>query len=123
MDGKIPPVTLYADASFADDQNNGKSTCGNVLYFYGNLVSWPCEQEEYVALSTSEAEYVNITYSFRDGLYIINLLQEEMKFQITPIPTYIDNIGAGYMAESRVNNKKEPNTFITNITKYVNALN
>ena len=62
--------------------------------------------QTYVALSTSEAEYVNITYAFRDGLYIINILENEMGFKITPITTYIDNMGAGYMAESRVNNKR-----------------
>ena len=100
------PVTIYGDSSFADDPNKGKSTCGNISFFYGNPITWQCELQEYVALSTSEAEYVNITYAFRDGLYVINVLQEEMKFQITPITTYIDNMGAGYMAESRVNNKR-----------------
>ena len=103
---KTKPVTIYGDSSFADDPNNGRSTSGNVCYYYGNPVSWQCEQQIYVALSTSESEYVNITYAFRDGLYIINILQEEMGFNITPITTYIDNIGAGYMAESRINNKR-----------------
>jgi len=39
-------------------------------------------------------------------MYFINLLQSEMNIQITPVQTHVDNIGAAYMAEQVVTNKR-----------------
>ena len=72
----------------------------------GNPVTWSIEKQTNVALSTSEAEYIAITSGFKEAKYFINLMQVEMKLRVTPIRSRVDNIGAGYMAEQSVTNKR-----------------
>ena len=102
-----PPLTQYCDSSHGDDKSDGTSTCGDITYLFGNAVSWNIMKQKTVSLSTSEAEYKTLTYAFRDGMYFYNILRTEMKlFSWFPITTYIDNIGAGYMAETGQCNKR-----------------
>ena len=101
------PLVQYCDASHGDDRSDGTSTCGNLMYLHGNVASWNIEKQEDVSLSTSEAEYKTLTYAFRDGMYFYNLLFTELQLKSWfPILTYIDNMGAGYMAETFQQNKR-----------------
>ena len=58
-----------------------------------------------IALSSCEAEY----YAIADGIKeIINAKQiiSEMFRVVTPVSHWVDNIGAGYMAQNAINNKR-----------------
>ena len=100
-------LVQYCDSSHGDDKQDGTSTCGNITYMYGNAASWNIEKQPDVSLSTSEAEYKTLTYAFRDGMYFYNIFHSELKLtHWFPILTYIDNKGAGYMAETAQNNKR-----------------
>jgi hypothetical protein len=101
-----PPLELYVDSDWGSDQIDGRSTSGVLINLYGNPVIWSSEKQSNVALSTSEAEYMCITSGFKETKYFINLMQLEMKISVTPVRSYIDNIGAGYMAEQSVTNKR-----------------
>ena len=46
----------FADASWADDKSNRRSTHGYVCFLNGGPVSWHSRQGKFVALSTAEAE-------------------------------------------------------------------
>jgi len=102
----VQPVEIYIDSDWGVDKETGRSTAGDVVFLYGNPVSWFCQKQDCVSLSTSEAEYKTQTYAFKEGMYFINLLHSEMNIQITPVQTHIDNIGADYMAEQVVTNKR-----------------
>lgn len=103
---KAPPLELYVDSDWGSDQIDGRSTSGVLINLYGNPVTWSSEKQSNVALSSSEAEYMCITSGFKETKYFINLMQLEMKIPVTPVRTRIDNIGAGYMAEQSVTNKR-----------------
>jgi len=47
--------------------------------YQGNAVDWSCQKQQDVSLSTTEAEYKQLTYGMKQTMYFINLLQEEMK--------------------------------------------
>ena len=107
---KAPALELYTDSDWGSDQIDGRSTSGVLLLLYGNPVTWSTEKQTNVALSTSEAEYIAITSGFKEAKYFINLMQVEMKLRVTPIRSRVDNIGAGYMAEQSVTNKRTAET-------------
>jgi hypothetical protein len=116
----VQPVEIYIDSDWGGDKETGRSTAGRVVCLYGNPVSWFCQKQDCVSLSTSEAEYKILTYAFKEGMYFINLLQSETNIQITPVQTHIDIIGAAYMAEQVVTNKKEQNISHCLITMHGN---
>jgi len=100
------PLELYVDSDWGSDPVDGRSTSGVLIMLYGNPVTWSSEKQSNVALSTSEAEYMAITSGFKEVKYFINLMQVEMKLLVTPVKTNLDNIGAGYMAEQSITNKR-----------------
>ena len=102
----VKPLQIYIDSDWGGDKETGRSTSGGIIFLYGNHVAWFCQKQSDVSLSTSEAEYKTQTYAFKEGMYFINLIQSEMDIQLTPVETLIDNIGAAYMAEQVVTNKK-----------------
>ena len=51
-------LTRFADADYAGDLVNRKSTSGMVQFLRTYLVSWSSKKQNTVALSTAEAEYV-----------------------------------------------------------------
>ena len=103
---KAPALELYTDSDWGSDQIDGRSTSGVLLLLYGNPVTWSTDKQTNVALSTSEVEYIAISSGFKEAKYFINLMQVEMKLRVTPIRSRVDNIGAGYMAEQSVTNKR-----------------
>ena len=77
---------MHADADFAgawdrtdtEDPTNVKSRTGFIIKFANCPIYWGSKQQELVALSTVEAEYISLSYATRHVLFILHLL-EEMK--------------------------------------------
>ena len=108
------PLLGYCDSSHGDDKQDGTSTCGYLIYFFGNLSAWAVAKQVDVSLSTSEAEYKTLTHVFREIMYMHNVLHEELYFKSWfPCLMLIDNIGAGYMAETQQNNKRTKHIHIS----------
>jgi hypothetical protein len=106
---KIPnakPLEVYTDSDWAGCQESRRSTSGGVIFAYGNPVAWYSEKQGCVTGSSSEAEYVALNSALKEGNYFINLMQQEMGIKITPAAAHIDNIGAGFMAEQKICNKR-----------------
>ena len=56
----------YADADFANQLSNRRSTTGKAILLYGSAVVWSSRQQRTVALSTAEAEYYALCDLGRD---------------------------------------------------------
>ncbi|CAL2249725.1 unnamed protein product [Prunus armeniaca] len=50
----------YSDADWAGCSDDRKSTSGGVLYVGNNVVAWHSKKQNFVSLSTTEAEYVAV---------------------------------------------------------------
>ncbi|OMO62750.1 hypothetical protein CCACVL1_22657 [Corchorus capsularis] len=88
----------YADADWAGDTSDRKSTQHFLVYLNGNLISWNCNKQKSVARSSTEAEYKAIASAAAELAWIENLLSE-LKVKISTSPTiYSDNIGATYVS-------------------------
>eukprot|EP00982_Pelagococcus_subviridis_P007561 30657-Pelagococcus_subviridis.AAC.4 len=57
-----------------------------------------------MALSSVEAEYMALSDATREVIYVNNLLKNVVALK-KPTAIYIDNKGAGYIAEKELNNK------------------
>ena len=90
LDRQAPEIECYADADFAgawdrtdtEDPTNVKSRTGFIIKFANCPIYWGSKQQELVALSTVEAEYISLSYATRHVLFILHLLEEMKENQI-----------------------------------------
>jgi len=66
----------FSDADWAGDCDSRKSTSGFVFMYAGGPVSWGSKRQTCVALSTSEAEYVALSVTVQEGLWLHRMLNE-----------------------------------------------
>ena len=52
----------YIDSDMTGDVGNRKSTSSYLMTFSGGVVSWQSRLQKCVALSTTEAEYIDVRY-------------------------------------------------------------
>ena len=52
---------IYADAAFGDDPIHRYSTGGHVVLAGGGLIYWKSKKQTLVTLSSTEAEFINLT--------------------------------------------------------------
>nr|GEY66363.1 retrovirus-related Pol polyprotein from transposon TNT 1-94 [Tanacetum cinerariifolium] len=53
-------LTVFSDADYAGCKDTFKSTFGGAQFFGEKLVSWSLKKQDYMMLSTGEAEYVSL---------------------------------------------------------------
>ena len=80
MGGKYPLTDLnlrtYADASFADDPLTRYSTGGHVIFIAGGPVLWKSKKQTFVTLSSTEAEFTNLTPVALSAQWVVQILKE-----------------------------------------------
>ena len=98
-------MKFYDDSDWAGDKGDRKSFSGVMGFVLGGLVLWTSKKQSTVALSSCEAEYYAITEAVKLMLHAYYMLTQ-MFVVLCPIPLMIDNVGAGYMAQNAINNKR-----------------
>jgi hypothetical protein len=93
----IRPVGWF-DADYAADLDTRRSTSGEVFMMSGGPVSWSSKKQATVALSTVEAEYVSLTRSSKQAMWMYSFLDELHMSQDRPAILYGDNLGAAALA-------------------------
>jgi inactivated superfamily I helicase len=73
---EITRLAGYSDSDHAGDDDNRKSTSGNLFYLGKCLVSWQSLKQHVVALSSCEAEYVAATTAATQAVWLARLLGE-----------------------------------------------
>jgi hypothetical protein len=88
----------YADASWADDMDERKSTSGFVFMLNGP-VSWGTALQKIVAKSSTEAEYACLAFAFQELIWIRAMMQEMGFAQTGPTAVKEDNFSCITIAE------------------------
>jgi hypothetical protein len=65
----------YSDASFADAEDR-KSTSGYLFKFAGGTICHKSSKQRLVTTSTTEAEYVGLTYCAKEAAWLVRLLHQ-----------------------------------------------
>jgi len=80
----------YSDSDYAGDRNTRKSTTGYIFQIAGNTVCWRSKRQRNVSTSTVEAEYVALSTTAKQQIWLQNALQE-LRIDI-PAALHTDNI-------------------------------
>ena len=66
----------YSDSGDLDDRH---STTGNIFLMSAVLISWLSKKQAVVALSTSEVEYVELSFATQEAVWLKKLLITDLK--------------------------------------------
>ena len=93
-------LTGYSDADWSGDLSKRRLTTGYVFQIQGNTVSWCSKRQACVARSTTEAEYIALSTTSQEAVWLRRLLQNVLKKQDNPTVVYKDNQGAIELTEN-----------------------
>jgi hypothetical protein len=98
-------LIAYADSDWASDPNTRKSTTGYLVKLAGGVFSWNSRAQKSIALSSTEAEYMSLSDTSRQVVWIRSLF-EELGITLGPIPLCGDNQGSIFLASNPVQEKR-----------------
>ncbi|KAI3692850.1 hypothetical protein L6452_32674 [Arctium lappa] len=79
-------LIAYSDVDFGGNQLDRKSTSGHLQFFGDRLISWASKKQNYVSISTAEAEYVTAASCCAQVLWMKTQLRDYgMLYKIVPI--------------------------------------
>jgi hypothetical protein len=64
---------IFSDANWAEDCENRKSNSGYACLTNGGVISWRCKKQDTVTLSSTEAEYVALSETAKEGIWLTRL--------------------------------------------------
>eukprot|EP00253_Pinus_taeda_P029235 PITA_29235 len=97
-------VTIVTDWGGSIDDR--KSTYGNCFSFSSGLITWNSKKQSIVALSSIEVEYVAVTSTGTQTLWLRDILEEIGEKQIQPTMIYCDNVSAIKLAKNPVHHSR-----------------
>ena len=87
-------LSVYADASFADNLLTRFSTGGHVAMMGTSPIMWSSKTQTLVATSTTEAEFINLTPAGKTLLWLQYALHELRLEQTMPMVLFTDSANA-----------------------------
>lgn len=81
----------YVDASWADNADDRRSTCGVLFKFGGGPVFWKSGRQSIVALSTTESEYIAMSVAAKEAAALRRLVSEILDEEQGAIVVHEDN--------------------------------
>jgi hypothetical protein len=103
---KLTPITGYSDSSYADNDDR-KSTGGYIFMMNGGPISWKSKKQSLVALSSTEAEFIEIADTTKEALWWRKLLAEVDPISVKQ-PTIIreDNESSIALSKNHLHNDR-----------------
>lgn len=90
----------YCDADWASDIDKRRSCTGYVFKLCNGAISWSSKRQETVALSSTEAEYIAISWAIREAIWLRNFIQELDNHIAETINIKVDNQSAMKLSEA-----------------------
>ena len=84
----------YTDADWGGNPDNRLSTLGCVFRIGDATVSWSCKKQKTVARSSTEAEYVSLSFATQEAVWLRRLLDSLGFGSSQPTVMFEDNNGA-----------------------------
>ena len=67
-------LQAFSDANWAEDRLNRKSNSGFICKINGGTVSWCCRKQDIIALSSTEAEYIALSETCKEIIWLKRLV-------------------------------------------------
>lgn len=88
-------IQAYSDADWANDPNDRRSVTGYLLMMQGGPISWSSKRQQTIALSTTEAEYMAVSATTQEVMWMKGLNSElQPKTKSDPVIIYCGNQSA-----------------------------
>ena len=86
-------LTGYSDAdgNMAEDRH---AISGYAFLIHGGAISWSAKRQDIIALSTTEAEYVAITHTAKEAIWLRLLIFQLFQLKLEPTTLFSDNKSA-----------------------------
>ena len=101
-DSVTSPLVGYADADWGGSVNDRRSDSGYVFLLGNGVISWESKQQRMVALSSTEAEYMNLSEATREAMHLRKSLSDLGFHCSQEVKIYNDNFGARMLVENPV---------------------
>lgn len=100
LGGEDSGLVAFSDSDWAGDTETRKSTTGYVVFYSGGALSWASRRQDCVTLSTLEAEYVALTETCQEVIWLRRLLGDLEEEQRNATVINEDNQGCLSFARS-----------------------
>jgi len=97
-------LIAYADSDWASAHTR-RSNTGNVIFLGGAAVSWNSRAQKTIALSSTEAEYMALSDTCRQLVWLKNLFRE-IGVNLLALPLCGDNQGSIFIAQNPAQEKR-----------------
>lgn len=84
----------YSDADYANDTITRRSTSGYLFKTNNSIVTWCSQRQPTVSLSTTEAEYISLSDSVKEVLWLQRLLNDICDIIVSSTVIFVDNQSA-----------------------------
>src|SRR5260370_42269010 len=95
-------LTGFTDSDWAGDSNSRRSIAGYAFIFCGAVIAWLAKKQPTIALSSTEAEYMALTHTGKEAVFLNHLFNNIRISHSTPITLLIDNQSAIALAENPI---------------------
>ena len=84
----------YSDSDWANDRADCKSQGGHVFLASNGAISWQSREQNFIAMSTLEAEFIVCSNASRDAIWLLQLQKDIHGKDLPLLPINCDNQGA-----------------------------
>ena len=99
-------LTGYCDSDWGGDHDSRKSTSGYCFTLDGGPVSWSCQQQQTIALSWTEAEYLTAGQAVKEAKWLCQLLSDLGCPPDKPTSIYSENQGSILLSKNLSHDKR-----------------
>lgn len=102
------PLQGFVDSNFAGSVDTRKSLSGYVLTLYGTTISWRAILQSVVALSTTKAEYMTMTETVKEAMWLKGIIRD-FGIQQKTVTIKCDNQSTLHLVKHQVFHERSKN--------------
>lgn len=98
-------IKFYSDADWVNESDRHSIT-GTCVKFPSGLISWFSKKQKTIALSITEAEYMALSFTSQEALWISQLAKDIDNEMTTPTKIVCDNMGTIHLFKNNMTSAK-----------------